>query len=867
MRFPILWIAAAFAAGIGLSCILPATSLSQWLFLCAVVLGAALGLLRAGWLRAAWGVSLTLWMALGAASFRLQALEVPAHHVTRLLGNGQFDDTQALRWQGTLRSDPVRLPYGLRYEMELSGVEIAGRAQPVTGGLRVSYFGNAQQPEPEPALRAGDRVEALLRARPPRNFQNPGAFDVRAHLARLDIHLVGSLRSLELIRRLDAPAPLRASPSARLRGHLLERIEALFHAQPEHAAVLRAILLGDYSFVDHDLAETFQKTAAYHVLVISGLHVAALAAFVFWLGRRLRFSYLLNSLVTLAALAGFVAIVEDRPPIERAALMTLLVLSAGLLFRRVALLNTLGAAVLLMLAAQPGALLDPSFQLSFLAGAMIAALALPLVDRTSAPYRKAVAHLSDITRDAGHSPRVTQLRLDLRAASAWLEARSPRLLQRPLAGVPAPCLRAALRVWDVFVVSTVIQLGMLPLLAHYFHRVSLAGPLANIPAAVLSALLVPVGFLTLLTDAAIPLLSEAFAAATSALTAMLLACVRYFAAWQSLSYRIPGPPLGLAAALWGALLALSWTFHSAAGRGRRALLLLTPPLALLAATAICTFPFSPALSRGHLQLTVLDVGQGDALFLAFPDGQTMLLDGGGPFGAARSGGFRTGIDIGEQVVSNYLWSRGLKRMDVLALSHAHQDHLEGLRAVMENFDVGELWVSREIRSAGFARLLEAARAHGISVKYPTRGETFTLGGVRGLVLWPERPAPADAASNNDSLVLRLEFGAHTFLLPGDIEADVEQELFRRNDSLSADFLKVAHHASRSSTTTNFALAVLPRVALMSLGETNPFGHPHTQVVETLRAIGAQAYRTDRDGAITITSDGRHFALRTHSIQE
>jgi competence protein ComEC len=854
MKLPVLWIAAALAAGIALAGPHPVKPV-VWLALAVATLLVSLALVIGRRSQEAWVFGLVTWVFLGALAARLEQLAKPANHVTNLVAEGRVDTSEAVRWRGRLRQDPIRLPWGLRYEVDLEQVEVAGEAVPVSGGLRVSYFRNERSPEPLPVLRAGDRVEALVRARRPRNFGNPGAFDARAQLARQNIHLTGSLRSAELLRKIGDPPPTIAHRLARVRGWLLDRLDAMFARAPDRAAVLRAMLLGDRSFIDHERATAFQKTAAYHVLVIAGLHVAALAAFVLWAGRRLRLTPFASILLTLAVLAAYVAVVEDRPPILRAALMGALFLTSRLFYRRVDLLNTTALAALIILAARPSALRDSSFQLSFVAVGTIGALAVPWIDRSSEIYRRALEHLGDVTRDGAHAPRAAQFRLDARAAAGWLAQRLPkRLAVRASSLVTLPCL-GALRLWEVVLLSATIQLGMLPLLAHYFHRVSLAGPLANVPAVLLTGLIVPIGFTALGVSLVWAALGGAFAKVLGALVAALVSSVEWFTRWNWASYRIPDPPALLLVAFFATLILMA-----IAARARRWQLLMTAPLAVLG-VAVATYPFAPSLEPGKLEVTVLDVGQGDAIFAAFPDGRTMLIDGGGTYGAVRIGGVRTGFDTGEQVVSPYLWNRGLQRLDVVALTHAHQDHLGGLDAVLENFRARELWVGRDVASPAYRALLELARARGVRVLHQTRGEAFAWDGVAGHVLWPDTSSEAESAKNNDSMVMRLQHGRLAVLLPGDIERPVERELLSHGDPLAADFLKVAHHGSKTSTSAELLHDVAPRLAVISVGETNPFGQPNPDVLERLSAAGARVLRTDRDGAVTILSDGQTLRVR------
>jgi len=258
---------------------------------------------------------------------------------------------------------------------------------------------------------------------------------------------------------------------------------------------------------------------------------------------------------------------------------------------------------------------------------------------------------------------------------------------------------------------------------------------------------------------------------------------------------------------------------------------------------------------------VLDVGQGDSIFVAFPDGRTILVDAGGLPGATYVRGMRPGLDVGEDVVSPFLWSRGLKRIDTMVMTHAHEDHLGGMPAVLRNFRVGELWVGRDEDSPAYRNVLTEARAKGVPVIHRLRGEHFYWAGVRLSVLWPDSSDPA-RARNDDSLVLRLEDGKDSFLLTGDIERAAERNILASGDELATNFLKIPHHGAKTSSTPAFLDAVHPAIAAISVGEANPFGHPSPDTIERIRAEGTRLFRTDRDGAITATTDGRSMNVRS-----
>jgi competence protein ComEC len=869
VKLPAVGITAAFACGVALGLCPPiarlATSPSYlaagFLATTSLIIVAILLLSPARFGEAA-AVSGITWILLGVVGAWISEQPLPSTHVLNLVESGQIDLHTPLRWRGTLRDEPAKLPWGFGLEIGLEGVDYENTHVTVVGGLRLSFSPRPEDP-PLPALHAGDEVTVVAQARRPQVFRDEGAFDRRAYLATQGIDLVATLRSSALIQQLSAAAPSASTMLARTRRKLREEVDRLSEGRPEVAAVLRAMLLGDRSFVDRDEAVDFQKTGVFHVLVVAGLHVGALAFFLYWIGRKLRLSRSATMIFTLTILFAYVAVIEQRPPVMRAALMAAIVVLGGFFYRRLDVLNSAAIAALVLLVAQPLALRDSSFQLTFLAIGCIAGLAAPWLERNVQPYVRALRGWRDVTRDGAHEPRAAQFRIDLRSVATWLSARLPVRIVAPLENALAGGIGLTLRAWELMVLTLALQIGMLPLMARDFHRITLAGPIVNLAAVPLTGIVVPLGFLTVCSSLLWPGLAKILAVPLASITVVLLHVVHWFAKLPRWSYRVPGPHLWVVVAFFTLALLLAAALRVAYPPRRLVAMGLSGGL-VACSLLIALFPFSPARSAGKLELSVLDVGQGDSLFVVSPGGKTMLIDGGGAFGGF-GGQNNHGVDPGEEAVSPYLWSRGFQNLDVVALTHAHQDHLGGLAAILENFRVGQLWIGREIRSQALANVEKLARDRKIPIEHETRPNSFAWDSLEGKFFWPEMSSapPSPAAKNDDSLVLRLRYEDRAVLLPGDAEKGAEREMLSENsqDELQAEVLKIGHHGSRNSTTAEFLAAVKPRLAIISVGEDNPYGHPNAELLERLAGAGVRALRTDRDGAVHILMDRKGLEVR------
>jgi competence protein ComEC len=285
-------------------------------------------------------------------------------------------------------------------------------------------------------------------------------------------------------------------------------------------------------------------------------------------------------------------------------------------------------------------------------------------------------------------------------------------------------------------------------------------------------------------------------------------------------------------------------------------------------------PFSAPIADGRLHVDFLDVGQGDSALVTMPGGETLLVDGGGKvnFNAlyVRREGEEPGLfepdvqNIGESVVSAYLWEKGYDKVDYLLATHADADHIQGLTDVARNFKVKQAFFGRTpIDDEDFAEVYEVLQQKNIPIAKLLAGDILNFGAVKIEVIYPQKDENINAASdNNHSVVLRINYGDRKILLTGDIEKETEGELLNAADLLRADVVKVAHHGSKTSSTQYFVNAAQTKLAVISVGRESPFGHPKPEVVERWKAANAKVLTTGENGTISLSTDGKDLQLKT-----
>jgi len=686
-----------------------------------------------------------------------------------------------------------------------------------TGGITVTVVGGLAADRIDD-WRAGRRVRFPVQLRRPARYLDPGVPDHERALARRGIALVGTVKSGALVEVLARGSPLDEA-MASTRAYVRRAIAAAVGQwSRESAGIVTAIVIGDRAGLAPALQQQLQDAGTYHVIAISGGNIAIVAGLLLgafriagWLGRT-------AMLIAIVALAGYALLVGGGASVDRATFMAAIYFAARALDHRSAPFNVLALAAGVLVATDPPSIADPAFLLTF--GATLAILLVfpATVTRTAALVEQAR------TRIAAPPKVISVVAILIRAAAA------------------------------MFAASVAAEAMLFPVGAIAFSRITFAGLVLNFIAIPLMAVAQVAGM------AVVPLaeVSQAAALAIGFVAhlgasglARSAALVEYV---PLLAYRVAPPPWPVVALYYGAS-AAAWASWPRARRTGRAFV----AVGAFAALWILVDPHTLVAPHGdgRLHVTFIDVGQGDATFVRFPHGSTLLVDAGGL-------SFSSSFDIGDRVVAPVVRDEGFRRIDYVALTHGDPDHIGGAAAIIAEFRPREVWEGIPVPRADTLTKLriqtQSQRARWANVYAGARVA------VDDVEVIARHPHPADwerqNVRNDDSLVLELRWRDVSVLLTGDIGRAVERSIAAVLAPAPLRIVKVPHHGSLSSSTPEFVNAIHPTVAVVSAGRANHFGHPTPEVMARYRQAGAAIFRTDWDGAVTVDSDGYSLEVTT-----
>lgn len=685
------------------------------------------------------------------------------------------------------------------------------------------------------SLRYGNRLTLSGTLRQPQPQRNPGGFDYRAYLSRKAVFgIIYHQGLLEIGEQVGFP-PLRWIETLRLRTE--EVIDEAYGIDSLDALLIKGIMLGKRSDLPTDTVETFRNSGNFHVLAVSGLHVGFVATFCYFslsafasiLGIRSKHPHLTKKvtvLLTIATVVIYACLVGFRPSVFRAALMASLFLFATVIDRDADIYNLLAFAALILLLLNPTQLWDIGFQLSFVAVTAI----VYFVPKMEKPFCR-FWEVPDSSADDG-----SRIRTFGRSALKWL------ILS--------------------YLVTLAALLGTTLTIAFHFFRAYplgiIVGPFAVGFVSLILALgmaSVGAGLVSLLP------LAKLFAGLNHAIISLFLELLRWFGD-ASVVMKMKPPTFGtfvvyiavcLGVTHWR-LVYKNWRVSTLIG---------------LSVIAIWVWDSAFHEEGRLLEVVTLDVGQGDAAVVRFPDGRVMLVDGGIQYSYENKKKKRqVEYDAGKRVVAPYLDVNGVRELELVVLSHQDIDHGGGLAHILKNFEVkGVLGIAKKANySETIERLRKIAQDEEILYEFEYAGEIEVTPTATLNLLHPIDAASTnlmDTDTNDDSLVMKLSYGEVDILFTGDIEAKAETRLITSGQDLRAEVLKVPHHGSRTSSTAPFIAAVQPKFALFSLGIRNRYGFPDAGVVARYQKRGCVILRTDELGAITLKTDGRRCWFRFH----
>ena len=814
MRRPLLYPLIALIAGIVIG---DDIAVSSSLLLAGMLLAGLVLLfsVRKKWNVAAFLFILILLLLIGMFNIqRLDYLTLNHHHLVHQAEQGQ------LTVEGIVLSSDQIPPDKNLLTVACHRILNNNTYLPTTGNIRLRI-------PVDLSFQYGDLIRFHSKIKKIQNFHNPGNFNYQRYLNRQDIYVSGFVAKsagIVLIRHNSAsPVKLKLET---FRSYLKQIIYD--HAPSPEREILEAMTLGNQKAIPLNVLDNFAKTGTSHILSISGLHVGMVAAGGFFvillLLKTSEYLMLKFNIIKIATAAAFVPVIIYAlvagmgTTVLRSTLMTLAFLLALIIGKQRDLYNTLFGAALIILMVVPESLFEISFQLSF--SAVFAILYI-------------VPKFSDMTFGF------------LESEPHWLQ-----VIFR--------------RIYIFVLVSAAATLGTLPIIVFYFNRVSAVTLIANliaVPLLGIMALIPAMAFI--LTAIFSPAIAGICIKAASFFTQISVDIINRLAALSWSTFNFTKPTIAEIILFFVFIYLLMETITPDDKKNKKGFLTRHPLLtrtALLISVALiladAVYLVVKDKYSNHLKITAIDVGQGSSTLVQLPRGINMLIDGGGFPDSS--------FDMGKSVIAPFLYSKRIGKIDIIVLTHPHPDHLQGLIYIVNNFAVKELWHTGVQAEDDLYRLWEKTILEKkVKIKQlSSQSPPENMSGVYFQFLWPLPKQTrhdqdiSDDDTNDSSLVTKITYGDRSFLLTGDISGSVEANLIASGQNLKSDLLFMPHHGSNHSNSMDFIRAVSCHYAIASAGKNNVFHHPHPAVLDRYTSAGVNIFRTDKDGAISVYSDGK-----------
>lgn len=759
--------------------------------------------------------SLTAWFTL--ASFVAVGLFLGVHATHRATKTELWEwyQGQAARTlerpvvvEGRLTRDQIPTEYGARLDLRVDRLLSRTGWTDVDGGVSVTVGGGQAVTYRDEWVK-GRRLVMPITLRPAARYANPGVPDQRRALMWRGTSLLGSVKSALLIDVVDTGG-WWSETAAIIRSQVRRRVgQTVGGFSLRSSGVVTAVLVGDRAGLGAEDRRRLQEAGTYHVIAISGGNIAILTAVLLLAARGVGCSRRTASVVTIGCVLGYGSIVGSEASVARATFAASVFLGAMAADHRTSPLNTLALSAVCLAALSPLLVVDAGFLLTF--GATLGILV-------------GVEPLLDTIRGCG-------------GRLGWLGS------------------RIAISVVGLIIATACAELALLPIAATAFSRVTIAGLVLNLVAIPLMTVAQIAGLLAVCASVASDRLGTMVGYSAHLAASGIVESARIVDLLPWLSWRVAAPGLALTIAYyagWWVVLRHPIVLWRQSGAGlvvASGVVMVCGPIDLGGRATACR-----GLSA-RLEVLFLDVDQADATLVKLPSGRSLLVDtGGSVYGA---------FDVGARIVSPALWASRVRRLDYLALTHGDPDHAGGAAAVISDFRPREVWIGVPVpRSKRLGDIEQLSYRAGAVWRVLQKGDRLLDAGVTIKVWHPSAPEwERHDVRNDDSLVIDIRYGGVSIVLPGDIGSAVEAELSLEIPPAPLRVLKVPHHGSRTSSSAAFIAALRPRVAVVSAGRHNRFGHPALDVVQRYRDAGTMLLHT-ADGAVSLCTDGASVSLAT-----